>query len=261
MSVRTPIHVPSGAAFISYAYRDEKALEQLTNILPDSVRPSPFRPLNVAPSEMVSNELIKSIIDCRSLIYIDTPNSRASRWVTLEREYARRCGKRVFSYIPNGAQLEVDGRSPFDLPVFPSYTAGDKEKVEWIIKFMREERYFDIFIARQDLAGGDNWANAIKIAMYDRLKRGGYTVLFWSAKAARSSFVQLEAKQSLRDFPHQILVALLENVEPPPTLIEQQALRLFGNGPHGLDYRRVDDLIVNLYWFIQERGRIENETT
>jgi hypothetical protein len=260
MAMRTLTKLPSGPAFISYAYQDEEALEQLKNILRAfSVTPFPFPPINVAPSEMVSNDLIDSIKDCRSLIYIDTRNSKDSRWVTLEREYARRSGKLVFSYKPETAQLELDERPPLDLPVFPSYTREDNEKVEWIIKFMREERFFDIFLEYQDLSGGDDWAKKIESAMYDRLKRGGYTVLFWSTNAAQSKWVQREVERSLTDFPKQVFVSLLEDVRPPIALMKRQAIGMFGKGPHGLDYRRIDDLIVYLYWFMQERGSIEVE--
>jgi len=260
MAIRTSKKLPSGRAFISYAYQDEEALEQLNNVLQTySVTPKPFPPINVAPSEMISNELIDSIMDCRSLIYIDTPNAQGSRWVTLEREYARRSGKPVFLYNPETALIELDERPPLDLPVFPSYTREDKEKVDWIIKFMREERFFDIFLESQDLTAGDSWIKKIESAMYDRLKRGGYTVLFWSSKAAQSKWVQKEVEASLTDFPRQVFVSLLEDVDPPLALMEKQALRLYGEGPYGLDYRRVDDLIVYLYWFMQEQVSIKGE--
>jgi hypothetical protein len=94
-----PQRVPPGRAFISYSYQDAAALTLLKSLLPRAVQPEPFPPIVVSPEEMVSNDLLEAIRRCRSLIYIDTPASRRSPWVTLERDYARRTGMPVYAFV------------------------------------------------------------------------------------------------------------------------------------------------------------------
>jgi len=54
MAMRKSKKLPSGSAFISYAYEDEEALEQLESILQAySVTPFPFPPINVTPLVVV----------------------------------------------------------------------------------------------------------------------------------------------------------------------------------------------------------------
>lgn len=243
--------VPPGRAFISYSYQDAAALELLEARLPGKVEPRPFPPISVSPQEMVSNKLLSAIRDCRSLIYIDTPVSRRSRWVTLERDYARRTGMPIYAFEPATGRLIPDVDPPLDLPVFPSYTREDKHLVDELITFMRKERYFDVFIETLDLQPGGNFQEILSSAMVERLARGGYAVIFWSARAARSNWVREEVEWSLSKYPSQILVALLEDVEPPGLLAQRHFLRLHGE-IGGLDYNRVDDLIVWLYWLIEE---------
>jgi hypothetical protein len=273
--------IPRGPAFISYSYKDENELPQLKKILrAKSVIPSPFKPIEVTPSEMVSNELIESIIGCQSLIYIDTPNSQKSHWVTLEKEYARHIHKKVFAYEPQTGRLEEDRKQATNFPVYPSYVHRvDNKKVQFILEFMRNKRFFDIFIDYQDLKGGELWAEKIETEKLDRLQRGGYMIVFLSRNALRNSWVVKEVEQCINEFPDQILVALLDEISRSrskraprlPSLaggvneesdwldydrIENQIFSkrppvlLYGAGSYGLDYRRFDDLIVWLYWLI-----------
>jgi hypothetical protein len=56
--------------FISHSYADTAARERLLRILPDSVMPLVFPPIQARPDEFVSKPLIEAILDCDGLIYL-----------------------------------------------------------------------------------------------------------------------------------------------------------------------------------------------
>jgi hypothetical protein len=243
--------IPHGRAFISYSYKDKIALDQLKLDLPNGVNAAPFPPITVSPAKMVSNDLIDAINNCNLLIYINTPNARNSRWVAMERDYARRVGLPVYSYVPTKRIFQKDRNSPLDLPVFPSYSKQDRESVQKIIGFMKNERYFDVFIDEDSYLPGRKIVDTLMTGIYERLERSGYTVLFLSESSLASSWVSNEIEASLTDFPDQILIAQLEKTKLPILLTDRVPIKLYRNKKSGLDYRRVDDLIVWLYWLIQ----------
>ena len=242
--------LPKGQSFISYSYADSNALEGLLAKLPEHVTALPFKPIEAPPSQMVSSKLIESIRACTALIYIDTPRSKKSRWVSLEKDYARRIQLPVFQFRPRSEQIKRDNQNPMDLAVFPSYHREDENRVRKITKIMREERGFDLFMD-EDIPPGVDVLSHLKSGIHRQLKRGGYTVVFWSQAAESSEFIKLEVEKTLEAFPDQILIALLDDTIPSMRLASRCSVQVFSPFDKKLNIHLIDDLIVWLYWFIE----------
>lgn len=245
-----------GPAFVSYSYRDKAALTALKNLASGCrLELTPFEPIAVPPSRKVSNELLSAIDAARSVIFIDTENARRSRWVSLETDHARRKGKPVLAF--RGGRLIPDTSKVLDLAVFPSFSQRDGGHVLEILRFMRRERSFDVFIDREDVRPGSDIAAEIQQSLQDRLERGGYALMFWSRNAAASEWVRSECGQAMRQFPDQVLPVLLDDTPLPPEMmrlvadIQEWPLRIRRISASEFDQRDVDDVIVWLYWLIQ----------
>src|SRR5262245_30175696 len=128
--------------FISHSFEDTAARERLLALLPKSVEPFIFPPITLPPEQTVSDKLLDAIRGCEGLIYVHGGASARSFWVALERDYAMRAGKRVFSFSPDESTLAQDTSAPLQLSIFPVWSQGDTQRVLNIIDFMKEQRFF-----------------------------------------------------------------------------------------------------------------------
>lgn len=241
--------LPYGKCFISHSYKDERDLDLLRECLPKGAEPIIFPPISVSPEEMVSNNLIETIKDCDTLLYLRGGHSTQSGWVTLERDYALRNGLDVYSFEAEKVRIERDVSEPIDLPIFASYSRKDKPEVLESIAFMRKERAFDIFTEDQ-ISPGENVVDSLAEGLHSRLKKGGYLTLFWSNTAAKSVWVKREVLEAVKNYEGQVMPALIEPVELPEELSGLIPVKLYNVDKNGIDKRRLDDLIVRLYWLI-----------
>jgi hypothetical protein len=243
---------PYGKCFVSFAYEDQPVIDQLHERLDRHAQLSVFPPINVTPEEMVSNELLRTIRRCDSLIYIVGGQSSTSPWVTLERDYALRFGLDVYFFDQQNATIERDTSAPLDLLVFASYSHADDERVQDLLDFMRRKRSFDIFKDKKILGlTPTNGAEALN-AIDSRLERGGYLALFWSYKSSESRWVNQEMRRAFLRSPDRIMPVLLDPIELPPELDNVIPVKLYRKDGLGIDKRRLDDLIVRLYWLIHK---------
>ena len=244
---------PRGVAFVSYSYRDEAALRELRSVKPRKLELNPFPPITVPPSEMVSTELLAAIADCDCLIVIGTENSSRSPWVSIETDYARRIGKQIFVFRSEERTFRRDTGKALDLPIFPSFARPDSAAVMQVLDHMRNDRYFDVFVDTEEISPGDNFAEQIVGGLNNRLKRGGYAVIFLTRSAVESEYVMQEVGKAMDDSPVQVLPVLLDDVVLPPRLADIQALRVRRLSDSRFNQNDIDDLIVRLYWLIQAR--------
>ena len=239
--------------FISHAYADRKHLNELLSALPDYVSPLIFPPIHVTPDQRVSDDLVKSILDCDGLIYIRSVLSTASFWVNFEKDYALRSHKAVYAYSTAGQRLTGDRSSPMDLRVFPSYVRGDKGRVRDITETLKK-RYFSVWLDEEQLQPGMEWAKEIESGLKDIVERGGYLVAFISRASVKSMFVRQELEFVAARYPRQILPVLLDDVGPSlfnSKLSTLHQIRLFqANGR--VDENRVDDLIIQIYYMVHK---------
>lgn len=203
-TANNPLDLPA-KCFVSHSYKDETARAHLLDALPALVEPFIFPAIDASPDQMVSNELVSSILSCPGLIYLEGGASAASFWVAFERDYALRAGKRVYAFNPSTRTLRRDTAEPMDLAVFPSYARLDEGIVDRVLSFMQDQRSFDLGASArsdpqiaQDL--GDYFGK-LSGEIVGALQRNGNAVVFWSANAARSEWV---ADEIDRAFDYQL---------------------------------------------------------
>jgi hypothetical protein len=249
-----PAKFPQGRCFVSHSYKDNVATTALTKAMQGRAKLVVFPPITVAPESMVSTELLSTIRKCDSLVHILGGESAASGWVVLERDYAVRSGLDVYSFDPNTGSIQLDRSGSMNLPVFPSYLHEDHETVVEILKIMAE-RYFDVSFTDDDSNGAssDIWSWRPERTLSSRLKKGGYLIAFLSKKAILSEWVKSEIKTAADLYPGRILPVLLEPMESSVPSGELP-IHLYLPGGAGIDRRRIDDIIVRLYWLIERNN-------
>lgn len=254
MSVKLP-----KKCFISHAYADAAVRDRLIASLPDSVQAYIYPPISVAPDQLVSNPLIESLLDCDGLVYLSGGYSEQSFWVAFERDYALRAGKQVFSADPNTLEIAPHLGSALDLAAFASYHRNEALRVRQIADFLSRERRFDLWLDVQNMPVGVNWAEEIEQSLEDRLKRGGYVIVFWSELASRSGFIKAEIERAVMGISNlndRVLFALLEDVPLPEFWLRfhEPGVQLYGDAERSMA-QRLDDLVVRLYWLIYRKTK------
>lgn len=261
--------------FISHSYQDRSNCKKLLKNLPEHVRHYIFPPIAVKPDDMVSNSLIEKILDQDGLIYLKGGNSEHSFWVAFERDYALRAGKKVFSFDPTTKTFTPHIQEPLKLPVFISHAPSDREQVNEIVRFMREQRFFDAasfsFLPSTGAPANRPVPNDKRIRqnIIEKINRGGYLVAFLSKHSERSEFLKAEVELALEfsryfapeettpDFTR-VLLARLDEAPLPSWLSGKleahpesavKPVQLFTDKTLSAT-NRVDDLIVRLYWLI-----------
>lgn len=249
--------------FISHSYSDARARADLLSELPREVEPFIFPEIKAAPDQMVSNELIKAILECGGLIYLKGGYSERSFWVAFERDYALRAGKIVFSYDPQTRVLARDSSPPLNLSIFANYARADEYQVGPILSQMRTERSFDLPSLDDVVASGTDVLQTLNGNIMGVLDRGGYVVMFWSKRAAESRWVQEEYSTVIRldpgHYASHIFFARLDEAPLPIPLVtfqrsDRNEVRFFDTSS-GSYLHHIDDLIVRLYWRIYQKTR------
>ncbi|MGE5262598.1 MAG: toll/interleukin-1 receptor domain-containing protein [Acidobacteriota bacterium] len=240
--------------FISHSYKDAQIRDELIASLPDYVEPYVFPPITVKPHQLVSNVLIEAILGCPGLIYLNGGASAQSFWVAFERDYALRSGKAVYAADSSTLSISPHEGAPLDLPAFPSYHRQDYPRIKEIFTFLRQKRFFDLWVDTEEILPGTVWQDEISEALTERLGRGGYAVVFWSQAAASSKWVELEIAEAARgiaDFNDRVLFVLLDNTPVPNFWLNfnEPCVQLYGDTERST-YHRMDDLVVRLYWLI-----------
>jgi TIR domain len=243
--------------FISHSYKDSAIRQQLIDSLPKEVQPIVFPSITARPSQMISRNLISTILRCDGLIYLEGGYSQASFWVAFERDFALRARKKVFAFTPQTSHLRLDTSAPLHLPIFLCHSGTDKDytRIERILRFMRVGRFFDIWLDQVEIGVNDTWWFALLENIQKCLHSGGYLLVFWSADAARSGWIKEQLAIVLRVTPsHQspkLLFALLDETPLPSFAqsLEEETIAIYGKN-NTLEMHGIDDLIVRLYWLI-----------
>lgn len=239
--------------FVSHSYRDTENKQLLRRALPSHVAPFCFPEIKVTPDQMVTNDLIRSILDCEGVIYINGGLSAQSFWVAFERDFAKRAKIPVFEFDPTTSAIIPDERPPLHLPAFPSYAVGDRARVDQILACMRDERFFDVFI-QDELHASVSWMEELQTAITSRLHAGGYVVAFLSEASASSEWVRWEVETASREFGDRVIFAWLDRPQSLPhefPIPQTQWLVLHRSDDESrMNWNEIDRLIVMLYWRI-----------
>jgi hypothetical protein len=220
---------------------------------------------------MISDELLDAIRGCGGLIYLQGGTSTESFWVALERDYALRAGKRVYSFDPTEPALKPDHSSPLDLNVFIASTHHDRTAVELVLSVLRQRFFalkFDHWrVPRKGEVDPEDFDYELMMAstritseIFEAIQQGGYVVTFWSKMAAESEWVHGHYAGAYTHNRDRILFALLDDTPIPEISrdryipLNAKTVQIYGDAERS-EMQRIDDLIVNLYWLIYRNTR------
>ncbi len=199
-SVVEPGDLPD-SCFVSHSYDDDAALKKLRKLLPKSVNAVTFPRQEPDPSKPVSSEIIPTILDCTGLIYLEGGSSCKSFWVSFERDYALRSGRKVFAFDPGSGTLRRDTSSPIPLRAAMAYHDADERRVRELLSWMVAERHFEIEDAGLHSTFG-GFTGDIMIVMEELLLNGGLILWFMGAgiTAIADSFYSDQFVEYLLDY-------------------------------------------------------------
>jgi hypothetical protein len=253
--------------FISHAYKDARAVEALRSALPSSVEPYIFPEITVSAEERVSDDLVRAILNCPGLIYLEGGDSEQSFWVTFERDFAARNKRKVFSFNWVTGRIRQSKLEPLPIPVYAINSSGDDERVGAIIDFLARERSFDIYGSRQlradHMESGQYQLPSFNSKIVEKLKSGGCGLLFISANSTGTLF-SMEWELLLKAAaaaPERIIPCLLDPAideqRLPDSLKRLNFFKLYQSTADGeptsdadLDMRKVDDLLVRIHHLV-----------
>lgn len=276
-----------GTCFISHSYADRTAVERLRRLMPGHCRPVVFPPIDVPPDRRVSDELVRAVLGCEGLVWIDSSASSSSFWVAFERDYAARAGKPVFSFAPGTSALSADATEPKRKKTAFFCLPSDEERVFSILRWMRTERHFEMWYNEKEFSTyafmAKGWYRDITDNGFDSflmfVSQSIYDTTLWNGK--HLDFIG----RIIASKPQACLIVELDRIEDPPGLGHKgyvasrlglvdgerpvadfpPSFRLPGHaatydaflsrniidvtGPGGaINWNRIDDLIVRLYW-------------
>ena len=88
------------------------------------MKPFIFPKKETGPNEMISNALISALSSCTGVIVLDGPFSNQSAWVALERDYAVRLKKPIYTLSSTDGLRNVQ-LQPLDLRIFAVFVERD----------------------------------------------------------------------------------------------------------------------------------------
>lgn len=244
------INKRSGKYFISHSYKDVQVRDNIIKKLPSGMEPFIFPPINAKPDEFVNSHLIEAILSCDGLIYLRGGHSEKSFWVAFERDYALRIGMPVYAADPNTLKIELDKSQSLDLAIFSTYSSKDRTQINKITEYLSSQRYFDVWIDVEKLLPGQDWFSEIKNGLDQTVRRGGYTVVFWSKNLGNTGRYSYQGIKN-----NHVLVALLDNTPLPKDLANVEPIVQLYEDASLTSIHRLDNLVVNLYWLIYRNSK------
>jgi tetratricopeptide (TPR) repeat protein len=132
-------------SFISHAYADAQALETLLKSLPRYVKPVVFEPIDVPPTDFVSEKLISGVLGADGFIFIDSEVSNASFWCAFERDLAVRKHKHMFRFDPITKSFQRVRLEPQELKLAHCFHPADAADVQRVMRWLVDNRSFAAF--------------------------------------------------------------------------------------------------------------------
>ncbi len=180
-----------GYIFLSHSHDDIDKVREIRNALEhDGFEPLCFY-LKCLDDDSEIEDLIKREIDAREwFVFVNSENSRKSKWVTMEREYIGRTDQKKILTIDldddNSVQRVIE-TIRHNLRIFLSYSARDHEIARRINERLKKKDYLSFF-APEDMPADMSYAavivNAIKEASQE-----GCVLLLLTKEAAKSACV------------------------------------------------------------------------
>lgn len=164
-----------GYIFLSHSHADIEKVRKIRNSLEkDGFEPLCFY-LKCLDDDSEIEDLIKREIDAREwFVFVNSENSRNSKWVTLEREYITKTNSKKIITIDIDDEQAIENtiyKIIHNLRIFISYSAKDS-KIARRIKEKLEEKDYLVFFAPDSIPAGASYAQTISNAISEASKDG-----------------------------------------------------------------------------------------
>lgn len=255
--------------FISHRYADRKAMCRLREVLPSYVVPVIFEPIDVSPTEFVSEKLISGVMGSEGVIFIDSDTSNGSFWTAFERDLANRHGKPLFRFSPEDASVTRVRQEVPKLWLAHLYHPADEADVTVIARWLADERFFELFDDPVQL--GENSAKPFATMSEEergRLLRSGRSygacyALFLSETTLEDPALAAHVEEQVTQHGASTVVCWLDperarRRKAPRAIrkLPKEHVFEFSARPSVAAFNRheLDDLMVRLYWVFWQRG-------
>ncbi len=164
-----------GYIFLSHSHNDIEKVRRIRNALESNG----FEPLcfylKCLDDDSEIEDLIKREIDAREwFVFVNSENSRSSKWVTLEREYITKTDKKKIITVDIDDDEAVENavyKIVHNLRIFISYAAADS-KLARRIKEKLEEKDYLVFFPPDSIPWGVPYSSIISNAIYEASSDG-----------------------------------------------------------------------------------------
>ena len=188
-----------GYIFLSHSHSDIEKVRTIRNRLEEyGFEPLCFY-LKCLNDDSEIEDLIKREIDAREwFVFVNSENSRRSKWVTLEREYIEKTNqKKILTVDIDNAQdvTEIVNKISHNLRIFLSYSHSDKEIALKIKNAFKLKDYL-VFDDSDDLSAGSIFTEVISNSITEA-SRDGCVIALLTESFMQSKFTQLEIEMAL----------------------------------------------------------------
>ena len=183
-----------GYIFLSHSHADIEKVRQIRN----GLEGAGFEPLcfylKCLSDDSEIEDLIKREIDAREwFVFVDSDNSRRSKWVTMEREYILSTDKKKIITVDLTDMESISDaldKITKNLRIFISYGRHD-DALARSIKNKLEEKDYLVFFAPDSIPMGSDYASTIQTAVVEASQEGGVLALL-SQRAFDSRWMMSE---------------------------------------------------------------------
>jgi len=188
-----------GYIFLSHSHEDIDKVRTIRNCLEqDGFEPLCFY-LKCLNDDSEIEDLIKREIDAREwFVFVDSENSRKSKWVTLEREYIASTNSKKIITIDIHDEESIEKavyKIIHNLRIFISYSSRDM-KLARRIKDKLEAKDYLVFFAPDSIPPGASYAKAITTALAEASQEGCVLVLL-TQESLKSAWVFREVERAI----------------------------------------------------------------
>ena len=205
-----PKNGEGGYVFISHSHYDIKKVRTIRNILEENG----FEPLcfylKCLTDDDEVDDLIKREIDSRDIfLYVESKNSKDSKWVNKERDYINKTDGKTIYKINIDEDVDIKEKTLKMLNktrVFISYSHKDQPYFEKLKEklIVKDLKVFD----ESDLqAGGDLYYSLIPQRIKDACQSGCFVVIC-SSDSMESKFVQSEVVLACK-YPSSLVIPIV----------------------------------------------------
>ena len=203
-----------GYIFLSHSHADIEKVREIRN----SLEREGFEPLcfylKCLSDDSEIEDLIKREIDAREwFVFVNSENSRKSRWVTLEREYITRTNSKKILKVDlddDKSVEEVIYKISHNLRIFIACSMAERKLAHRIKAKLKEKDYL-VMLDLDDIDPGIDYTKELVNAIYEASKEGAVLVLL-SASSINSRWFEHEVIKAI-EYGGNIIPVLVGDVE------------------------------------------------